>query len=207
MKINILFLKTDAGFNKSTERRLKKIIRESAESAIKILDLRGNIMNFTVYSCKNSFEGWTKAKDWIALIVPKNVRPEILAGLIFHEMHHIKTDYCQYSKRKTFLESLFLEGLAVAFEIEKSKNIHAYVKYDKKIIEKWLPVLKKQELSSKNYSYYEWFWGQGNLPKFLGYKLGRYLVDQVRKSNPGLTIMDLTKKKAKDLLKLSKVNI
>lgn len=206
MKINVIFLKTDIGFNREYEKRVERLIREVANQAAKILDLKGKVINFTVYPYKFA-EGWTRAKDWITLTIPKNYPENELRGLVCHEMHHIKTDYCVYSERKTFLDSLFFEGLAVAFQIEQSKKIPKYVKYDSKLIKKWLPVLRKQNFSSKKYNYYEWFWGTGKLPKSLGYKLARYLIDQVQKNYPNLIIIDLTKKRPKELLKLSGVNL
>jgi len=209
MKINIFFLESDTTFTRKYKTKLESIIRNSVKRSIKILGLKRNVINFTIYPCKNLnlSQGWSQAKDWIIVSIPKNYPKSNLIGLICHEIHHVKKDYCQYSKQKTFLESLFFEGLAIVFGIEQSNRIPKYVRYNSKLIRKWLPVLRKQNLLSKDYNYYEWFWGQGKKPKFLGYKLAKYLMGQIKKNYPDLTIMDLTKKKAKDLLKLSKVKI
>lgn len=209
MKINIFFLGSETKFNKKYKDRLEKIIKDSARQAVIILGLKKDIINFTVYPLKGSHaSGFSQAKEWIILNIPRNYSKDSLKGLVSHEMHHIKTDFCNYSeKRKTFLDTLFFEGLAIDFQVGQSKGTPKYVRYNNKLIRKWLPVLKKQNLSGKNYNYYEWFWGRGKKPKFLGYKLAKYLMDQIRKNHPDLTIIDLTKKKGGELLKLSGVKL
>jgi len=208
MKINIFFLESDVKFTKKYKTRLKEIIRDSARWAARILGIQRNIINFTVYPCKpSSTKGCSQAKEWIVLNISKKYPKIRLKGLVCHEMHHIKTDFCNYSKRRTLLDALLLEGLAVVFQAEQLKRTPRYARYNSKLLRKWLPVLKKQNLLSKDYNYYEWFWGQGKKPKFLGYKLAKYLMDQIQKNHPDLTVMDLTKKSPKELLKLSGIKI
>lgn len=208
MKINIFFLESDIKFTKKYKTRLEGIIRDSARWAAKILRIQRKVINFTVYPCKSSStSGCSQAKEWIILNIDKKYPKIKLKGLVCHEMHHIKTGFCNYSRQRTFLDALFLEGLAVDFQVEQLKKTPRYARYNSKLLRKWLPVLKKQNLLSKDYNYYEWFWGQGKKPKFLGYKLAKYLMDQIQKNYPDLTIIELTKKKPKDLLKLSKVNL
>lgn len=204
MEINILFLKTDSGFDRIYEKKLEKIIRNTAEEAVKIFSLKGNNLNFTVYPYKvRVADGFTQTLDWIRLSVPEKADENELKGVIYHEMCHIATDYSYYSGRKTFLETLFAEGLAVIFETEQTKKIPSYARYNKDLLKKWLPELKKQNLSNFDFNYWEWFHGQGEKPKFLGYKLGRYLVGQIQKNFPDLTVSDLARREAKELFKLS----
>lgn len=207
MKINIFFLESDKKFTKKYKLKLERVIRNTAENNIKLLDLSGKFINFTIYPCKNFSDGWTMTKDWIRICIPRKVSEKYLIGLVSHEMHHLKTGHYFYSKKKIFLDTLFSEGLAVVFQVEQSKEVLRYYKYDKNLLKKWLPVLKKQNLLSKDYDYYEWFWGQGKKPRFLGYKLSKYLIDQIRKNYPNLTILNLTKKKPMELLRLSKIKI
>ena len=208
MKIKVFFLESDIKFTEKYKKRLEEVIRDSARWAAGILGIQKKVINFTVYPCKPSFtSGFSQAREWIILNISKKYSKIRLKGLVCHEMHHIRTDFCNYSKRKTFLDTLFLEGLAVAFQTEQLKKTPRYARYNSKLLRKWLPVLKKQNLLNKDYNYYEWFWGQGKKPKFLGYKLAKYLMDQIQKNYPGLTVLDLTKKKTKDLLKLSKINL
>jgi len=204
MKTNILFLKTDIELDKAYEKRLEKIIRNTAEEAAKILNLKEDNLNFTVYTYNGRvIDGFTQALDWIRLSVPKKVNGIELRGVIYHEMCHIAMDYSYYSVRKNFLETLFAEGLAVVFEIKHTGRIPRYVRYNNTFIKKWLSELRKQNLLSFKFDYYKWFHGTGDLPKYLGYKLGRYLTEKIKNNFPDLTIQDLMKKNAKELLKLS----
>jgi uncharacterized protein YjaZ len=207
MRINILFLESNIKFTKKYKKKLEDIIRESAKQAAKILDLKKDIINFTVYPLKDNSMGTAQANDWIILNISKNDSKNKLRAMVFHEMHHIKKDFCIHSETSSFLDTLFFEGLAIVFQTKQLKKTPEYARYNKKFIQKWLPLLKKQDLSSKDYNYFEWFWGQGKKPKFLGYKLSKYLIDQIQKNYPDLTVIDLTKKKTKDLLKLSKVEL
>jgi len=144
MKINILFLKADIGFDKAYEKHLEKIIKNTAEEAVKIFNLKRNNLNFTVYSYnKKLTDGFTQALDWIRFSIPKKVNENELRGVICHEMCHIAMNYSYYSGRKTFLETLFAEGLAAVFEIEQIGKTPLYVRYNSSFIKKWLPELNR----------------------------------------------------------------
>jgi len=212
MILNIIFLKSEKDFSDKAKRRIKDIIKQTANHAGKLLGVRKNhILNFTIYPYQKTFVGgFTQAEDWIQVSIPqKKFKENELKGLIYHEMHHIVRGHCGYSKRKiTFLDSLFSEGLATVFEMEQvPKRAPKYAKYTNAFIKKWLPELKKQNLLSEKFSYDEWFLGRGEKPKQLGYKIGIYLIHQIQKNFPELTLEKLTKKKAKELLKLSKIQL
>jgi uncharacterized protein YjaZ len=208
MKIHIQFLKTDTSFKKKYEKNLEKLIKDTAEKTAEILDLKIDNLNFTVYPYdKNIIDGFTQAPDWIRISVPKKFNENELKGVVCHEMCHVGMDYSYYSGRKNFLETLFAEGLAVVFEKEQTGKIPPYVRYNSSFIKKLLPKLKKQNLFSKDFNYYEWFYGQGKKPKFLGYKLGRYFIDRIQKNFPNLTVADRIEMRPNELFKLSKVNL
>lgn len=97
------------------------------------------------------------------------------------------------------MEALFSEGLATYFEIEQIPNrTPKYSKYTNSFIKKWLPEVRKQNLFSK-FSYEEWFLGRGKLEQ-LGFKIGTYLVHQIKKNHPELKTKDLTNKSPRVLL-------
>lgn len=123
-------------------------------------------------------------------------------------MYHIAGGYYFFQKKKpSLLEALFSEGLAVVFEMEQiPKRIPVYTKYNTDFIEKWLPEVKKEKFN-KSYSHDEWFWGKKGKPYHLGYKLGTYLVNQIKKRNPKLTADKLAAKSTKTLLKLSGIEL
>jgi len=212
MRFNIIFIQSKKVFNKKVKRRIENIIRNTAKDAAKILDLRQNhLINFTVYSFdKNYIGGFTQAEDFIQISIPerKKLNEEDLKSTIYHEIHHIKKGYFGYAKKRfSLLEALFSEGLATVFALEQvPKYIPKWSKYRKNLINKWLPQVKKEKFKV-NYSHDEWFFGARGKPFQLGYKIGTYLINQIKKNHPKLTTKKLTKKNTKVLLKLSKVKL
>ena len=87
------------------------------------------------------------------------------------------------------------------------KRIPIYAKYTNFFIKKWLPQLKKENIWGTDFSHDEWFWGKKEKPYRLGYKLGTYLVHQIKKNHPEMTALKLARKDTKTLLKLSGVNL
>lgn len=208
MNFNVVFIKSKNGFTKKQKGKIKKIINNTARQAVEVLKLDKNItINFTLHPFYGKFTwGLTYSTDWIHLNVAKKFTENDLRGAIFHEMHHMTRGYIILTKRKfSLLETLFSEGLAVVFEIEKNpKRIPIYAKYTNNFIKKWFPEVKKN-LWNTNFSHDEWFFGKKGKPYQLDYKIGIYLVNQIKKNHPELTADKLTKKNAKELLKLSKI--
>jgi len=212
MVFNVIFIKSKRGFNKKERKKIEKIIKNTANYAAKILNLGNNQrINFTVYLVDGKFSwGFTQSKDWIQLyVIKKKFNQDDLKSAVYHEMHHIARNYTAFTKRKiSFLDTLFSEGLAVVFEIEQvPKRIPVYSKYTNNFIKKWLPQLKKENLWGDDFSHDEWFWGKKGKPYRLGYELGTYLVNQIKKNCPKMTAVMLAKKNTKILLKLSKVDL
>jgi uncharacterized protein YjaZ len=212
MKFNIIFIKSKGEFNKKERRKIENVIKKTANHATKLLNLRKNhLINFIVYPFDRKYIGGiTMAEDWIGLTIPrKKIKKEELRSTIYHEMHHIARNFYFYTKKKfSFLDTLLSEGLAVNFGIEQVPNwTPKYSKYTNNFIKKWVHQLKKENLSSTDFSHDEWFFGKRGKPVQLGYKIGTYLVNQIKRNYPELTAEKLTKKSAKYLLKLSKVKL
>jgi len=211
MRFNIVFIKSEDRFNKRERQKIENTIKSVVKHAAKLLKFKQNrIINFTVYRLDGKFTfGCTYSKDWIHLNVIKKFEEEDLSSAIYHEMHHIARGYYFFSKKRiSFLETLFSEGLAVIFETEQlPKRIPVYAEYSDDFIKKWLPQVRKEGLWRTDFSHDEWFWGKRGKPYHLGYKLGTYLVNQIKKHNPKLTADKLTKKNVKTLLRLSKVKL
>lgn len=209
---NVLFLKSKKDFSEKEKRQIKKTIKNTTNHAAKILNLKStSSINFTVYSFdKKHVGGFTQAEDWIHITIPSKKFPDNeLKGTIYHEMHHIARGYTGYSKRKvSLLETLFSEGLATVFEKEQVlKRVPKYSKYTNDFIKKWLPKIRKENLNSTNFSHDEWFFGKKGKPFQFGYKIGTYLIKQIKKNHPELTAGKLVKTNVKLLLKLSKVKL
>lgn len=210
MEINIVFIKSKKGFNRKEGQKIENIVRKTAKQAAKILNLAKNyLINFIVYPFdKNYVGGLTQAEDFIQISIPrkKKLNEEELKSTIYHEMHHIKRGFFGYTKKKiSLLEALFSEGLATVFALKQApKYTPKWSRYTKSFIKKWFYQVKKEKFNT-NYSHDEWFFGARGKPFQLGYKIGTYLVNRIKKNHPELTTTKLVKKKAKILLKLSKI--
>lgn len=209
---NIIFLKSKNSFTEKEKKEIGSIIKNSATHAAKLLKLeRDRTINFTVYRFgKKHISGYAQAEDWIKITIPqRKLDKNELKAIICHEMNHLKRGFCGYTEKKvSFLGALFAEGLATVFETEQvAKRIPESSKYTDKFIKKWLPVLKKEDLTTSRFSYDEWFSGQGNKPKRLGYKIGTYLVRSIQINHPKLTSEELVDKNVKQLLKLAKIKL
>lgn len=212
MTFNVIFIKAEKGFNKREQQKITRIIKKTAKHAAKILNLENNpVINFTVYPFAGEFScGTAAAKDYIQLYVLKEKFNENdLKSAVYHEIHHIGRGYIFLSKRKiSLLDTLFSEGLAIVFEMEQlPKRVPVYAKYTNSFIKKWILHIRKENLFGTDFSHDEWFWGKRGKPYRLGYKLGTYLVNQIKKNYSHLTTDKIVKKNAKTLLKLSKVDL
>ncbi len=204
MKINIVFLKSERDFSKRQKQRIRDIIRDSCKSAVRLLEIKEPVVNFTVYPFdKNYIGGSAQAKDFINISIPrKDFSEDYLKSIVYHEMHHVKRGYVGYAENISLLESLFAEGLATVFALEQvPEYVPKWSRYSKRTVEKWLPEVKKEKYKTK-YSHDEWFFGAKKKPLQLGYKLGVYFIRRIQKNHPDLELETLTDKNAKDLLKM-----
>lgn len=208
MKAKILFIESAESFSKPEKAKITTLTEKVFSDAVRILGLNTDV-NFTFYRFGEKNRGFTQAKDWIAVTLPKGKIDYVdLEGMLYHEIHHTVRGYAGFLEKEKhyLLNSMFSEGLATAFEIEKQdkarKTTHHV--YTSVLVKKWLPLTKKELYSTTAYDYAGWFKGVGR-SKQLGYKIGKYLVDQIKKNHPELSHKDLIRKDAKELLRLSGV--
>ena len=104
----------------------------------------------------------------------------------------------------TLLESLISEGLADHFEMEINNTLpKSWDKaLDKEQLNNLLNLAKKQYFS-EDYIYSDWFFGSkdGKIPRWTGYSLGFYLVDEYLKKHPDQKASTLYNVKAEEFLK------
>ena len=208
MKPNIIFIQSTREFSEREKKQITGLVRKVFTDASKDLNIR-TLVNFTFYRFGKNNRGFTQAKDWIDAALPKGrIDFMDLEPMLYHELHHIARGYCGYleSGKHYLLNSLFSEGLATSFELEHASlnRKMTHHKYTFALVKKWLPKMRKDLYNTKEYDYAGWFCGKGK-PKQLGYKIGKYLVDQIKKNHPQMTHKDLARKDARELLKLSKV--
>ncbi len=207
MKLNFSFIQSNNEFSEKDQKKISALAENVFEDAAKKLEIN-TVVNITFYRTGKKNSGYTQAKDWIQVTIPKGEIDLIdLESMLYHELHHIARGYNGYMEKYYLLDAIFAEGLATDFELENSRPDRkmTHHKYTQALVEKWLPELKK-EAYHKHYDYSSWFHGQGK-PKQLGYKLGKYLVDQVRESYPEMTQESFTRLDAKKLLKMSGVKL
>lgn len=204
MKIRVIFI--GDSFSLGDKQRLESFILRITGKAVRILKINNKTICFTVYRFKGKTNsGFTKTKDWIEITIPPGkIDYKDLDGMLYHEIHHIARGYSAMMEKgeHVLLNTIFSEGLATAFEIEQvPSRLPEYAKHNSILIKTWLPRIVKEFLS-KNYSYAEWFHGDKK-PDKLGYKIGKYLVDEIIKRNPSKTPTNLVGVSSKELLKMS----
>ncbi len=209
MILNIVFLKAKKDLSKTEKEQLKKVISKHALKAGKLLGV--NLINIIVHPTKNVItetgESGFASDDWIKIGIDptrgknelKRIISEIIPATIYHEMLHICRD--NYLGRSQMLsDAVIAEGLADAFAKEQWPVFNApWNQYNIKTIKPWLKEFTKKG-NSKKYSYDEWFFGAAGKPKWLGYKMGSYIIDSVKKQNPKLTALKMAKIPAKKIL-------
>lgn len=207
MLLNLIFIQSNKEFSDSDQKKITALAKAVFKDTHKKLGIPG-VVNITFYRTGKGNGGYTQAKDWIQVTVPKGKIDFVdLESMLYHELHHIVRGYNGYKTDLTLLDTIFAEGLAADFELDNSQpeRKKTHYKYTKALVKKWLPEAKK-EFSSNEYNYWSWFHGKGK-PKQLGYKLGKYLVDEVCKNHPQLTQKDIAKLDTKKLLQMSGMKV
>jgi uncharacterized protein YjaZ len=210
MEVKLFFIESHNEFSTAEKKKITNLTQKVFKDTAQLLKITNDV-NITFYRWGKKNGGFTQAKDWIKVTIPKDlIDYRDLEAMLYHELHHTVRGYAGYMEvgRHYLLNSLFSEGLATAFELEKQQHGRkaTHGTYTMKLVEEWLPQTKKELLSTTHYDYPGWFHGNGR-PKQLGYKLGKYLYDEVKKHHPKLTHKNLVKKDARELLRLSKVKI
>lgn len=220
MKISTVFIPVKKYYISNSDKNLiVKTIRETAASAAKLLKIKEKEITFTLLPLWGDNHGFAQSKEWIRLTIPakwksriyrKNYLEKHLPGLVHHETHHISREYVGFLeknyKKHTLINSVVSEGLAVSFSEEQVGSLKIEsAKYNSKDLKKWFPLIRKEKWSKK-YSHDEWFHGRGK-PKALGYKIGKYIMDELKKRHPELNSQKLAKADAKKIIKLSGVNL
>jgi len=214
MKLNIVFLKAKKDLSTRNIRLLREIIQKHARKAGGLLGI--NLLNITVHPTKNVIAetgelGHATGSDWIRIGIDptrkqralQRIISDIIPATIYHEAHHISRKK-YYGKSSTLFDAVISEGLADVFAKEKWLKFRAPWLNELKDIKLFLRELKKHGNNNK-YSHSEWFFGSGRKPKWLGYKLGNYIVHLAKEKTPKLNALKMAKFPTKTIIKLSGV--
>lgn len=217
MKLNITILKSKRGSKKQDSKHLREVVDKHARKAGKLLGV--DLLNITVHFSKNVIPetgeaGYAAGKDWIQITIDPTRKPtelqkiinDIIPATVYHEVNHIAREK-HVGESKNLLEAIVAEGLADVFAEEHWSKFKApWSTYQQKKIKPFLKNLKNEK-NSREYSHSDWFFGTGKYPRWLGYKLGSYIVQSAKEKNPNMAALKMTKMTVNKIVKLSGITI
>jgi uncharacterized protein YjaZ len=116
-----------------------------------------------------------------------------------HETHHVVRGYLGDSWKGSAIEAAIAEGLASVFETEVSGIITSMSSYQDEVTG-W--VGEMMELGP-DWSYSDWFTGPNKGRWYVGYKVGRYIVDRAIRNAPNETAVTLVNATPKEILRMA----
>ncbi len=138
----------------------------------------------------------SKRKDF------KTIVKEKIPGTIAHEGHHVlRWGTAGYGE--TLGEAVISEGLACHCEEELTGQRQPWDHALSELQLKKYTVSVKRNFNKKPYDHYQWFYNgrKKGIPRWTGYSVGYYLVEQYLKKHPGKHAYELYDKPAKDFLR------
>lgn len=219
MKINIIFLESEKELSDYQKKNLKNTIGLHLRKAAKLFDLK--LINVIIYFNKDWVIPETgesanaSGVDLIQITIDStrnnneidNITRKIIPLTVYHEFNHLARLKFIGHINKTLLDSIISEGLANVFAEEMWSEFKApWSEYTCKEIKSFVGSFKKEK-NNKKYSHDEWFFGSGKKPRWIGYKLGSYIIQSAKKANPGLSARDMTKLGTGEIIKLSELKI
>lgn len=124
---------------------------------------------------------------------------ENLKRTIAHELYHCLRNF-SFGEKRSLLQSLINEGLADHFNIEinHEKPQRWDTALDKEQLIKYMKLAEK-EYNNSTYDHRSWFYGskKENIPRWTGYSIGFYLIDQYLKKHPDKKPSNLHTQEAK----------
>lgn len=124
-----------------------------------------------------------------------------LRSTLFHEMHHLTRGFVISGGEPitSFMDAVVGEGMATVFEREFAGSDPLWGKYPDDV-HIWVEELIELPMSAFN-SYGEWMFQHPDGRRWIGYRAGTYIVDQVQ-SDSGLSSADLVKVPTQEILDL-----
>jgi len=134
----------------------------------------------------------------------KKVLEKELPPALYHEFSHIVRKASRPNLYETLIESLITEGIASYIEKKVFRKRVLYVEPIKSEQKYWSKV--KKNMRKKRYSHAEWFFGNGELPRWIGYRLGYLLVDSFMKHHRNLSLAQLVRIKPSEIIQRSQLS-
>ncbi|MDQ1273341.1 MAG: hypothetical protein QG591_1971 [Planctomycetota bacterium] len=219
-KLYIHFLKTEKKLNPKMKELLEEVIKTHAANACSLLGIV--YVNITVYSNPNFVipetgeGGYAASGDWFQIYIdPAKSEDELnriinidIPLTIYHELNHV-TRWNSTGYGSTLPEAIITEGLASVFAAENwEKAKSPWVKYSPEEINELMKVYQNRDKNlDSDYSHGDWFYGTGDLPRWIGYKLGFHIVKMARENNPAVGWNKLINMTAEEIIKLSSCQV
>jgi uncharacterized protein YjaZ len=219
-QLYIHFLKTEKELSPEMKNLLEEVIKMHATKACSFLGIF--YVNITVYTNPNFVipetgeGGYAASGDWFQLYIDPTRDEDELKKIItidipltiYHELNHVAR-WNSVGYGSTLPEAIITEGLASVFAAENwEKAKSPWVKYSQEEIDKLVKIYQNHNKNVDNgYSHDNWFYGTGELPKWIGYKLGFHLVGLARKNNPAVSWDKLINMSAEEIIKLLNITL
>lgn len=215
MQVKIRFVEIGRMFNEREKATIRSVIRRTAKRVGPMLALDGRVV-FSVYAAEEAlsesdptFIGAEVTKrGWILVDVPPGpINRRDLKGACCHELHHLARGYYpRLDMQLTFLGAMISEGLATSFEMMQDPGrTPGYAEYELDELRQWFAIIRLNKWAT-NFDHRLWFFGQGGY-WWLGYRIGKYIVDQVLARHPEETPITLVRRSAEELLEMSGVEL
>lgn len=153
------------------------------------------VVQTAAYECipETGDGGYTKNSRLIILSLDPGLpygEEKVLASTrctLFHELHHAARFEAGIF-HPTFLDSCIMEGLATVFERDRAECQPLWGLYKPEEAEVWLQEIIAQ---GDNVPHYPYMYRHNDGRRWIGYKVGTYLIDKVLKAS-GKSIEELT---------------
>lgn len=221
MKSNIFILSSGYAISQAHMASLKDVLSFHVKAAMKDLDL--SRVNITVYFTEKDVipgigvSGYTPYHDWIQIKIDptgqnfQKIIERYVSATVYHEMHHAAR-WSSVGYGKSLTEVIVTEGLATVYQEEKWGKFDApWSAYTDDEIENFLGIYRKRAHEDVHYGHVahaKWFFGgTPEIPKWLGYKVGVYLIREVKKRNRDVTAKILINTDADKIILMSGINM
>lgn len=214
MKINIFLFEVKNDISKQNKKLLKKVVRKHAKIAAKKLGI--DLINIVIYPNhdltipKVGSGGFAPNSEWIRIAIDpclenkevEHVIKNIVPLSVYHEMNHVAR-WRKPGYGNSLIDVIISEGLAIIFAEENWNLFKApWSEYSQREINKFLELFNRRDKKKDlKYNHAEWFFGKGK-PNWLGYKLGSFIIRNVKSKNPDVESLALVHMDSRNIIRL-----
>lgn len=212
--MQVHFLDTEEyQFSYREQEKIKTTIENAYIEVKQLLPTLSDRLNITVqpseYVIPETGEGATAVHpDLLNINIDPNANNSMdwiidnhLCGTIFHESHHCAR-YKKFDNEESLLGNAILEGLATVFERDYAEHAPLWGGYSEIPITEWTEELLSHK-DETDFDYPKWFFDADDGRRWLGYRVGTYIVDQALENHPEETPASLVHTPGEDIAKMA----